>query len=262
MLKKIFIKYIKNYCYYIETFSHVLIFNYTDGKLPNFSRKRNKEIFFIVTSSELEYFSEKIFQYKNIKNYHYILPEDMDNKYKAFLKNSGKIVKPFNSFNESRFIKNIYLNEKVRFYKNVETIKINDLIFSFYKKYDFGSSVSISFKNLNYLSIFYCGKIIDEDNKNELKYFTEMDKILNYNYAMNMDICFIPFNLKKKKQPKFRVSDFVRFFKPSFVFPMIYGNKLTPIQNFVFENNFPDTVVKLIEDFGDYQEIKISYERE
>ena len=77
-----------------------------------------------------------------------------------------------------------------------------------------------------------------------------------------MDICFIPFNLKKKKQPKFRVSDFVRFFKPSFVFPMIYGNKLTPIQNFVFENNFPDTVVKLIEDFGDCQEIKISYERE
>ena len=43
---------------------------------------------------------------------------------------------------------------------------------------------------------------------------------------------------------------------------MIYGNKLTPIQNFVFENNFPDTVVKLIEDFGDCQEIKISYERE
>ena len=91
MFKKIFIKYIKNYCYYIETSSHVLIFNYTDGELPNFSRKRNKEIFFIVTSSELEYFSEKIFQYKNIKNYHYILPKDMDDKYKAFLKNSRKI---------------------------------------------------------------------------------------------------------------------------------------------------------------------------
>lgn len=187
------VTYIHHDSFSVEFNKAILLFDYFQGKLPDFDK--NKKLYVFASHSHSDHFSSVIFdlrsKYKNIK---YILSDDI------------KVTKE----------KDIY------FVKENEIVYIDDLKIETLKSTDLGVAFIITVEGK---TIYHAGDLnwwhwegeIDSENKKmEKMYKHEIEKIKNRDF----DIAFVPLDSRQGKYFYLGFDEFMRNTNTKLAFPM------------------------------------------
>ncbi|MGL5694198.1 MAG: MBL fold metallo-hydrolase [Peptostreptococcaceae bacterium] len=188
------ITYINHSCFSLELNDCILLFDYFEGQLPNWSK--NKKLYVLSSHSHKDHYSSSIFNLKLKYPYvKYILSEDIDAQ----------------------------ISDNTYFIKVNETVFIDDLEIRTLKSTDIGVAFIIK---LNGRTIYHAGDLNwwhwegeNSDyvnNEAEQMYKKEIEKIKNIFF----DVAFVPLDPRQGEQFYYGFDTFMKSTNTKIVFPM------------------------------------------
>lgn len=215
------VTYIAHSSFFIETSDVIFLFDYVNGQLPYFNKK--KKIYVFASHKHHDHFSTDVFalasKYPTIK---FILSSDIILK--------EEIV--------SKYLNPVELKEKVIFVGKDESIILEDVFIKTLGSTDAGVAFVVTYQNKSYYHAgdlnwwHWFGETTEYNDSMEKDFKNEIEKIKNANF----ELAFLPLDPRQEEAYWWGFDYFMRNTNTKTVFPMHLWDKYGLIQKLLKEN--------------------------